>query len=367
MEVSGLTAPSPYTLPTESMIGGETKTIRITGNYAPSSFSAQLVLLNYVSRSNTPVISKQMTVEDGEIHATLAMADTRTLYGKFIYQITVVGADGSIDVMQGIMYIYRNAANDTYQPQATDTYHIQYVSAHGTAPSAKDVYVWSGSSYTLTAADLPTLSADGYQFNGWNYNIGDTISADTVITASWTEITYVTITLHYVSAHGTAPADQLRSYPTGGSYTLTAADLPVLSAEGYIFGGWDHSAGEQIIADLTVTASWTADTRESVYYGIGTPVNRNDMPNFANLSSGVYTAGTAFSFTTNTGSGQYSYFAYPISLGTAGFRYMFPDEGSWWSGGYSSLGTTSYGGVVYAVYRSTNANLGQMTTAVTIS
>ena len=104
----------------------------------------------------------------------------------------------------------------------------------------------------------------------------------------------------------------------------------------------------------------------AVYYGVQTPASRNDLPNPSALTRTTYT-GAAVSFTTNAGSGQYSYFVCPVSLGTAGFRYLFPDEGSWWSGGYTFLDTLTINGVVHNAYRSTNANLGQMTTSVTFS
>ena len=362
-----MTAPSPYTLPVEYMIGGETKTIRIEGDYTAASNAATIALLNYVSKSETPVLTKSMTAESGAVSVRFGAEDTNVLYGKYIYQVTITAASGITDVLQGFLYIYRNIANDAVTPQETDTFRLHYVSAHGTAPADKSVSVWAGNSYTLTAADLPTLYEDGYQFNGWNKAVGDTISADTTLTASWTQIQYVTIVLHYVTAHGTAPSDKQCRYPEGSSYALTAADLPTLSETGYVFGGWDKSVGERLTADTTLTASWTEDERELVYYGIGTPASKNDMPSFEALTSGEYTSGTAFTFTTNAGRGQYGYFAYPTSLGSAGFRYMFPDEGSWWSGGYTSLGTTTVGGLSYTVYRTTNANLGQMTTSVTIT
>ena len=362
-----MTAPNPFTLPQEAIIGGETKTIRLEGDYTAASTYAVFILLNYVSKSETPALTREMTVESGAVSIELAAADTRRLYGKYIYQITVANASGQIDVKQGILFIYRNAANQDTTPQETDTFRIHYVSAYGTAPADKSVSVWHGSGYTLTAADLPTLSADGYRFDGWNKEVGDTISADTTITASWTEIQYVNITLTYVSAHGTTPNPKQRRYEAGGSYILTASDLPTLSDEGYIFLGWDRSVGDEIEDDCVIEASWAADERSVVYYGIGTPANKNDMPVFQSLSHDVYTPGSSFTFTTQTGIGQYSYFAYPTALGSVGFRYMFPDEGSWWSGGYTRIGTTTLDDISYTVYRSTNANLGQMTTSVTIT
>lgn len=68
---------------------------------------------------------------------------------------------------------------------ATVDYTITYETEHGTAPTSKTVTVNEGESYTLTADDLPTLEAEGYTFKGWSANVGDTISADTTLTAIW--------------------------------------------------------------------------------------------------------------------------------------------------------------------------------------
>lgn len=70
------------------------------------------------------------------------------------------------------------------EPTTVD-YTITYETEHGTAPTSKTVTVNEGESYTLTADDLPTLEADGYTFKGWSANVGDTISADTTLTAVW--------------------------------------------------------------------------------------------------------------------------------------------------------------------------------------
>lgn len=85
--------------------------------------------------------------------------------------------------------------NPTYiavweEPPTTVDYTITYETEHGTAPTSKTVTVNDGEGYALTAGDLPTLSADGYAFNGWTANgtavsVGDTISADTTLTAVW--------------------------------------------------------------------------------------------------------------------------------------------------------------------------------------
>ena len=152
---------------------------------------------------------------------------------------------------------------------ATKTLVITYVTAHGTAPEAKTVTVNEDGSYTLTKADLPAITAEGYIFNGWVINgkgmakVGDTISADTVLYASWNEATedYV---ISYSTEHGTKPANKTVTVDYGESYALTAADLPTLEAEGYIFGGWlldgvPVNVGDTINDNSTLVAVWSED------------------------------------------------------------------------------------------------------------
>lgn len=53
--------------------------------------------------------------------------------------------------------------------------------------------IYDGYAYTITAEDLPTLTAEGYTFKGWTLadgtpvNVGDTITADTELVAVWEE------------------------------------------------------------------------------------------------------------------------------------------------------------------------------------
>lgn len=147
----------------------------------------------------------------------------------------------------------------------TVDYTITYETAHGAAPASKTVTVNEGESYTLTAADLPVLAASGYVFNGWLINgalasVGTTISANTTLTASWSVATK-TITISYSTAHGTAPNSKSVTVNVGESYALTTNDLPIITADGYIFGGWTlngvlASVGDTISDNSTLVAVW---------------------------------------------------------------------------------------------------------------
>lgn len=69
----------------------------------------------------------------------------------------------------------------------------------------------------------------------------------------------------YVTEHGIVPDPKVVTVTEGESYALTAGDLPTLSADGYIFGGWSVngviiSTGYSISADAVLTAVWVEDS-----------------------------------------------------------------------------------------------------------
>lgn len=161
-------------------------------------------------------------------------------------------------------------------------YNISYSSEHGTAPEDKEVE----SGYILTAEDLPTLTADGYTFKGWDKAEGDVITEDTTITATWEIVPAKTpeddssndpandpskdpsktpdpvmYTITYKSEKGTAP----ESIKVEEGYALKAEDLPDLTDEDYDFTGWDKAAGDKITADTTITASWKIKQVRIIY------------------------------------------------------------------------------------------------------
>lgn len=172
---------------------------------------------------------------------------------------------------EGNYYLTSLIAYTPVEEPSTVDFTISYTTAHGTAPSAKTVTVNEGESYTLTSADLPTLSASGYKFNGWLLNgsiakAGDTISANTTLTASWSVATN-TFTISYSTAHGTAPNSKSVTVNVGESYTLTATDLPIIMADGYVFGGWTlngviANVGDTISANATLVAVWEKEVTD---------------------------------------------------------------------------------------------------------
>ena len=165
----------------------------------------------------------------------------------------VVGKDFSFGYMGVPRYIlngfimddiavWESGAEEAFRE--TVDYIITYESEYGEAIESKVVTVNNGENYVLTADDLPTLFADGYTFNGWTLNgnivsAGDAIESDIILVAVWeVNVPTTDYTITYQTAYGVAPASKVVTVNVGESYVLTAEDLPMLEAEGYIFNGW---------------------------------------------------------------------------------------------------------------------------------
>ena len=162
----------------------------------------------------------------------------------------------SLAILMGIAFFVSSCKN---QRQTTPTkITIKYLTEKGIAPKTKTV----DSGYRLKAEDLPSISAEGFIFEGWHIGetmvpIGYTVYKDITLTAKW-EVEKVTIT--YSTEHGTAPASET----VDSGYRLKAEDLPTISAEGFIFEGWyigetKVSVGYVVTKDISLTAKWKVE------------------------------------------------------------------------------------------------------------
>ncbi|MCR5126022.1 MAG: InlB B-repeat-containing protein [Treponema sp.] len=152
----------------------------------------------------------------------------------------------------------------------TAKYTITYSTEHGIRPAA--IELESGT--VLTSAHLPTLTADGYTFDGWKDTTqqikiteGYTIKSDLNLVAQWTEAgsSADTCTITYLSLKGTEPDTKTVEKNT----KLTAADLPTLtdSDDEYDFAGWYNKSDSskriitpnsfKVTKDITLAAKWT--------------------------------------------------------------------------------------------------------------
>lgn len=146
---------------------------------------------------------------------------------------------------------------------------------------------------------------------------------------------------------------------------------------------WNTSGGiapGDVLA--TINASWTEVVDENiyVYYGQAVPVDattgdpdRDATPDITGFTKEAIAPDSGLqhtiTFSTNTGANEYSYFLAPNRFSAVAFRYMFPDQGTPWPGGYTEMTDISMtiGGEAYRVWRSTNANLGAMNTTVELT
>ena len=115
-----------------------------------------------------------------------------------------------------------------------------------------------------------------------------------VSTASYTVKTY---TVTYKSDYDTAPSD-VAGLKKGDK--LTAEQLPVLTTDGYTFGGWYNDENEvttkyKITGDLNLTAQWTANT-----YTVKFDANVSDNSVTNTMDDQTFTYDIAKELTANT-------------------------------------------------------------------
>ena len=149
---------------------------------------------------------------------------------------------------------YTLLANTTFTAQwaeATATYDITYVSAHGTAPADDNA----------ASVVLAELSAEGWAHKGWTANVDVTVDAATVeagtliangktailasdvtFTAVWKEI--FTVTFDVKGGSSVAPIDV-----EDGATLAAAPEDP--TKDDYIFQGWSETDGGAVVADIT--------------------------------------------------------------------------------------------------------------------
>jgi len=148
------------------------------------------------------------------------------------------------------------------------TFLITYSTAYGTAPEPQ-------MGMTAIPTDLPILYVDGYTFAGWYTNSGLTVKAvegaaltsDVMLYAKWVKNENVqgTYTVNYnINGHGTQPS-------AANVVTALPNPLPILTEDGYTFGGWytdsgltiEAVAGAKITGDVTLYAKWTKIIEET--------------------------------------------------------------------------------------------------------
>ena len=149
-----------------------------------------------------------------------------------------------------------------------------------TEDAAATLYAhWTLSNYTITfdanggtggtsglmaygaALTAPSVTREGYTFDGWSPSLPTTVpAADATYTAQWTLNNY---TITFDANGGTGGTSSSMAY--GAAITA-----PTVTKEGYTFDGWSPSVPATVpAADATYTAQWTQDVY-TVTYNPGT-------------------------------------------------------------------------------------------------
>lgn len=164
------------------------------------------------------------------------------------------------------------------QGSATPTkeyYTVYYETDHGTAPEAKKVLAGT----VLKPEDLPKLTTTGYIFEGWykgdsliTPELQYSVQADLFLKAKWKEDVIIPVQVFYNITYQTTYGQTPQSKKVLSGTKLTAADLPELSEEGYVFEGWyigqtKISADYEVLSDITLVAKWSVAV-QPVYYTI---------------------------------------------------------------------------------------------------
>ncbi len=183
-----------------------------------------------------------------------------------------------------------------------NAYTLTVVSDHAPVTKSPDQETYTyGQEVTLTMGTV----ADGWTFTGWSSNVVDnkvTITADTTVTAAFTQNTY---TLTVVSDHGSVTAAPVGPYAYNQTVTLTMGTVE----NGYTFTGWSGGGCTgtdpctlTITADTTVTAAFTQNAYTLTVVSDHAPVTKSpDQETYTYGQEVTLTMGTVADGWTFTG------------------------------------------------------------------
>jgi uncharacterized repeat protein (TIGR02543 family) len=216
-------------------------------------------------------------------------------------QGTTVTVSATEPTRTGYRFVdWRDAGNVSYAPSASlgsiagnvvltaqwvQTFTVTYNANSATSGTVPAVTTHDTSATVTVAANSGSLARTGYTFAGWqtasgggsSYAAGSgtfTISADTILYAKWTAVTY-TVTYDANSAtSGSVPTDST-AYSASATVTV-AANSGSLARTGYTFAGWQTASGGgssyaagsgtfTISADTILYAKWTTVTYTVTY------------------------------------------------------------------------------------------------------
>lgn len=245
---------------------GSSKYIKVdlTGNTLQAG--DDIIIKAYSTQDNGGIYIATSTAENSSYVNAGSLAATKTAE-ELKYTVT------ETDVLNGLstIYLFRNgtkstSGKSTYIQEITITrggsstgtsgYTINYSTSVGTAPDSKSNIT------TLTADELPTLSATGYTFDGWYFDeaftnqatAGATISAPTTLYAKWTINKY---TVTATAENGIVTIFDGSNTITSGSQVEHGTSLTFTATPnaGYEFSSWSVTGTEGTADGTTYTIS----------------------------------------------------------------------------------------------------------------
>jgi len=193
---------------------------------------------------------------------------------------TVMNAEDHVLHARWTGNVYKVTLDANGGDVSPDTLYKKFASTYGKS--------WDG----ITDKPLPTPTRDGYDFSGWFTEDGNPVTNETTVTipanhkliAKWTART---VDVSFDAEGGpTTPAAQTKLFDStyGMDKTGNAEELlPVLTRDGYTFGGWwteDNGTGTEVknttpvknSKNHTLYAKWTANTVDVSFDAEGGPV-----------------------------------------------------------------------------------------------
>jgi uncharacterized repeat protein (TIGR02543 family) len=233
------------------------------GSMGDRSYTANWVFVKYIVRLDAGGGTVSPASDTTGPGGRLASLPTPTRTG-FAFDGWHTAEIGGTEVTESTVF----SADTVIYARWTPVYTITFDAGGGTVSPASDTTGFGG-----RLASLPTPARTGFAFDGWHTaEIGGTevtestvFSADAVIYARWTLITY---TVTFDANGGTVT---IGYSATGNGWTL--ASLPMPARIGYTFSGWftERTGGSTVTestvlsADAVIYARWTLITHTVMF------------------------------------------------------------------------------------------------------
>lgn len=207
--------------------------------------------------------------------------------------------DGETNVIAGAYKVTKNVTlvakwskkSSQDDDSKTTSYTISYFSDKGVTDASLLNPITLSEDSVITAEQLPKLSENGWNFEGW-YD-GETkvvvgaykVTKNVMLVAKWRKTgqteepsnpsedepdkPIVTYTVSYSSEKGVSDSSLLNPITVLEGTAITAEQLPELSATGWSFEGWYDGetkviAGYKVTKNITLVAKWTLNPKYTV-------------------------------------------------------------------------------------------------------